>query len=317
MKILYLARHFKSDNDDEGAIACALRLLGHDVVYWHQEKAAILPRDCFGADLVLVHHFHQVDLLQALEPPKAFWIFDRIDIKCPSLAARSLARKMWVGKLLAAVDYGFLTDGDFVDEDVTGKCHWLMQGADERIVGIFPPDGYPSKLLYAGTFNHGLLRAAMLNDLMERYGRDLRIFTSFNVIYRERFAAAVRSAGIVIGPCYPVTDRYWSNRAYLISGFGGFLLHMRSRGLFEHYAPGEHMAYYDDVEEVPDLIEFYLQRPKLREEMAMAALEQTKRRHLYRHRVEKLLEIVRGTGKTVEPRVGPGLLENANRGGSP
>src|SRR5258705_108551 len=132
MRILYVAKHDAKGNCDEEAISHALEQLGHIVIKLHERDGSSTFNHV--ADFMLCHHWRNLDELRRIKIPKVFWCFDLIDSKDPTIAKRDLERINWITQMTNACDLGFMTDGDWVGKDKTGKLLWLMQGADERIV---------------------------------------------------------------------------------------------------------------------------------------------------------------------------------------
>lgn len=294
MKIVYVARHDYGQNDDEGAIAHAFRVLGHDVLPVNERD---VPRGLPAGDVALFHHWSDCHLLGGFGGIKAFWHFDLVDWPDdPSLVARCAHRRERVRRATDVSDFGFLTDGDWVAADRTGKLHWLPQGADERIVSRADPSSAGSTdLLFTGlSRGGGAGREAFVAEMAVRYGAGFRHVPGG--VYRERLRASVADSRIVVCPDTPVSDRYWSNRVWNACGFGGFVLHPRATELEACYADGREVVYYGDREELHDLIARWTDDARAAERRAIgdAALERTRRQHLYRHRVEELIRVVTG-----------------------
>jgi len=294
VKIIYFAKHDQtSSNDDEGAIAHAFEQLGHEVVRVSERKPGLLRRE--SGDFLLLHHckdaYHTV---AALPYPKVFWCFDRIEDDDPTLRIRTLRRRMWMNAITETVDAGFCTDGDWVAKDTTGKLTWLMQGADERIVGkgnTFPVSLPP--IVFTGTTRGCGSKRVEFAERMKAIYRDS--FIHVQGIYRENLANAISSTQILVAPIYPVSDRYWSNRVYLTTGFGGLLLHPHARGLRDHFTADE-VPTYDTMEDLFQLIAHYRDSSQAREQVANAGLKRVMKEHLYRHRVQTMLDVLKSKG---------------------
>lgn len=288
MRIVYIARHGCGGADDEGAIAHALRVLGHRV-YEVQEKDGHTALK-LESDLILFHKWTDVATLEVLKDvaPRAFWYPDLVSYDDPSLRHRCDARMHWMRTILPHVELGFCTDGDWVNR-VKG-LYWLPQGADERVVGRGTAK-LDIPILFTGGHNGGEGRRSFVDEMAKRYG------TSFVHVqsgcYGRHLADLIAGARIVVAPDAPVTDRYWSNRAYSALGFGAFLLHPRCEGLEAHYDDGVDLVYYQDRSELHDLIETFLGVGDERQRISELGLERTKRQHLYRHRALELLRIVK------------------------
>lgn len=289
MRILYIARHGqRSSNDDEGAIAHALRVLGHEVECVHENADVWTWPKASGADLILCHHWQRPDLLLRRDAPTAFWCFDLIDYPSdPTLAVRCSRRKIWAEAMTDACDIGFFTDGDHVAKDTTGKLHWLMQGADERVVGrgTVKTD---IPILFTGSENGGHHRLSFVEEMRTRYGPNFVHVTSG--VHGRAMADLITGARVVVAPDAPVTDLYHSNRIYNVCGFGGYLVHPRNGKALEDYK-GCGVDFYESREHLHYFINLYRQRTPT--QLRDWALEHTKTHHLYRHRCEQLIKTVK------------------------
>lgn len=299
MRILYLAKHDAKDNEDEAAIAHALIALGHEVILVHENiKHRQPPLNAYEvqADLCLFHKSENYRELADIRIPKVFWYFDLMESDDPTLKRRCEYRQNWLGMVLPHCLLGFMTDGDFVSRDRTGKLRWLMQGADERRLGKGTrqlPDIPP--ILFTGMIHHGERRARHVEHLQRRWRHQFGVMGDAGPRHRKHsreLADILCSAQVVLAPNGPSTDRYWSNRVYLTCGFGGFLLHPYCRGLLSGYQHYQEIVYYTNQEDCDEKIDYFLRNPEQRASIAKAGYERTVKDHLYRYRVMELLKQV-------------------------
>ncbi len=323
MKILYVARHGQHDNADEDAITHALRELGHTVTQyderWNHPSSADVLRS--GPDFLLTHKWDDLRGLASLPCPKVFWFFDLVNSADWELQGRSAAREEWLTGMTRVCDLGFLTDGDWVAADKSGKLHQLSQGADERVMGPWGMrsnrDGttYPGEdvkpsspfywaadwtgdILFTGSVIHGGVRASFVEEMKATYDRR---FLAFGHKQRDRvhgreLAELFAAAKVVVAPDGPLTDRYWSNRAYLTMGLGGFLLHPKCDGLRDQgYEQGKHLFYYNNREHLHGLLRDLLEPGNWdhgRRIVAATGYRLTAERHTYRDRCRELVRVV-------------------------
>lgn len=306
MRILYVAKHDSGGNDDEGAIAYALGQLGHEVVQVHEFYNQI-PLDDWAKlnqefAFCLFHKWSNVDFIKRLKCPKAFWYFDLVDWPLDAtLSSRCEARKRWMEEAIPLVDLGFCTDGDWVQRYNMGHCtyeprsdrlyhklHVLRQGADERIVGFGKAAERDLDVLFVGGVKGcGVQRESFVQQLRERYGN--RFHWIDKGCYREGLRDLVARSKVVVCPDSPVTDKYWSNRVYVMAGFGACLLHSR---VADRIIPG--VLTYDDRQEMIGHIDDLLgAAEEHRKKASETVLEQVKQDHLYRHRCEELIRVVK------------------------
>jgi len=294
VKIMHIARHDGQDNDDEGAISHALEQLGHEVLRVHEDPrkrgASPLEQD---PDLVLFHKWREFYLLSQFECPCIMWYWDLVSSSDPKFSKRVAGREGRMYQALEHCDMAFVSDGDFVARDRTGKCRHMFQGADER--RMTPPNNgekvYP--LLFTGMVHgHTQTRIDHLNRLRDKYRDKLKVVTTPHRVHGEKLAHLLSRSAIAIAPLGATSDYYWSNRVYLTIGLGGFLLHPYCKQLTEHYVPDKELVYYRDHEDCEWVIDYYLRHPEERHQIASAAYERTLQEHTYRHRCQELLETV-------------------------
>jgi hypothetical protein len=298
VKICYVGNHAQvKSNDDEGAVAYALRQLGHEVICVPEQnrRQFYLPK----ADLLLFHKFFDVGAIRTFTGPRAFWYFDLVDWKADrTLAKRCAARTAWMRRIIPLVDIGFCTDGDWVAQDASGKLVWLPQGADERMAGHTPPANGEQDIdvLFTGIDRGGgERRESFVREMRERYGE------RFVHIQRGVHGASLRElvgrAKVAVCPDSPCTSAYWSNRVYLLLGFGAFLLHPYcGPALQGQYADRADLVYYHSRTHLFELIDDLLTHPAYRAAVAGHGMGTTQDRHLYRHRVASLLQTLRERG---------------------
>lgn len=299
MRVIYIAKHHSGGNDEEGAIAHALTQLGHKVVCISEVGANVRPLREKG-DFLLFHKWRNLAALQAIKMPKVFWFWDLVELPSdPMLRHRDDARKNWMEAVVPNVDLGFLSDGDWVAQDKSGKLSVLRQGADERIAGkgLKHERAEFIDILFTGIRQGGgSSRHKFVDRMKSAYGSSFQHVASG--FHGKRLADLIANSRIVVAPDSPVTDRYWSNRIYLTLGFGGFLIHPYSEGLVDQYEGGKEVFYYRSFEGLQELIGRCLADGALCERVAEAGYRRTMREHTYRHRCEKLVAICKERGLT-------------------
>ncbi len=294
MKILYLARHDQmNSSDDEGAIAHALELLGHTVIKIHEShgRRVVLK---VKADLCLFHKFSEVDTLVRLKMPKVFYYFDLVQYPDETLEPRNRNRRDWMARVIPHVNLGFLTDGDWVAKDTSGKLVWLNQGVDVRVTGPGASPTMPrgqEPLLFTGIVKGAGEERNKFVQTIKKEWPSIRCVE--RGLYQRNLADAIASTQIVLAPSGPATDHYWSNRVYNVLGFQGFLLHPYCAGLAKQYLDGHDLLFYQNHDDLHDKIEWYLERPEACQKIARAGYIRTMAAHTYVHRCSRLLEIVK------------------------
>ena len=298
MRIIFIAKHDSGGNDDEGAVYHALTSLGHDVQRLNEPRGYKFKR-LLPADLVLFFKWHDLDVLRTIEIPKVFWYFDLVEWH--ETPGRSAARVAWMREVTPLVDIGFCTDGDWVAKNPE-KLVWLPQGADERVVGRGVAEVKcatcgvasvqdPIDILFTGIGKGGgATRESFVAEMQLQYGKRFRHVP--HGVHGSAMADLIARSKIVVAPDSPVTDRYWSNRVYNALGFGAMLLHPQCHGLLSQYTRQE-LQTYASREQLHDQIEHYLYAAPARYNHQEAGLARTLREHLYRHRCEELIRVVK------------------------
>jgi len=298
MRVLFVAKHDSGDNDDEGAIAHAFRELGHEVECLQEQrrKRTKLLASC-EADFCLFLKWPTVSELieTSKRMPCFFYYFDMVESVegDPSLRTRSLSRVQWMFDVMPHIKLGFCTDGDWVAK-MGGPLRHLMQGFDgrkacllERSVASMAP-----QVLFTGMVNHGCKRVEHIERLKAKYGENFIIVGNRGPrgrVHGRELAQVFASTKVVVAPDGPSTDRYWSNRVYLTTGLGGFIVHPYCAGLAEQY-PQSILPMYVDRDQCEEYVDLYLSNDSLREAHRRLQHEYTLSRHLYRHRVEEMLK---------------------------
>jgi len=294
MRIVYVAKHGQPDNDDEGAIAHGIRQLGHDVICLSEVGKARKILQTEG-DFLLFHKWEDIETLQRVTIPKVFWYFDLVNYPDPVIQHRNQIRMQWMNSVVPLVDLGFCTDGDWVNQDDSGKLIRLMQGADSRVTGRGTKLGPYHPILFTGIRKGGKGRTEFVDNMKETY--DKKFLHVEQGLHQRELADLIASTKIVVAPDAPVTDHYWSNRVYMMLGYGAFLLHPYCRTLAKHYTHGTDIIFYFDRNGLHRLIKHYLEFPENTLMIQQAALKRTLAEHTYTHRCEDLI-------RTVKERIG-------------
>ncbi len=79
-------------------------------------------------------------------------------------------------------------------------------------------------------------------------------------------------------------------RALDILGCGGFLLTNYQADFMEYFEPGKDFVYYSHVNEIPDLVHYYLEHESERQEIARNGYQKVKEHLSYRKQVKALLD---------------------------
>lgn len=287
MKIAYVAKHNSGGNDDEGAIGWALEQLGCEVQRFSEhDYNGTEFADC---DFVLFHKWEASRTLKRTSVPKVFWYFDLVNYADPTVQRRCETRMEWMRRTIPLIHLAFCTDGDWVEQDTSGKLRWLPQGFDSRqsaAVCCRPEPTVP--LLFTGGQKGGQDRWSQIQLLKERYGSRFTHITSG--CYGPELAKVIAGHRCVIAPESPTTDLYWSNRVYNALGFGAYLLHPYCERLAGQYVDGKEIRFYRSREEAYHLIDTYSH--EVAAPIQHRAIEATLTHHTYMVRCRTLLATI-------------------------
>jgi hypothetical protein len=300
MRILYVAQHAPHGNSDEEAIGWALEQLGHEVVRVEERAAFAGLQQRTDVDFLLFHKWAGARVPAGC--PKVFWFFDKVceeegDPEPSKLNNLCRVRRRWMEATLADPELlcGFCTDGDWVREGPPGKLVWLSQGFDERWAGRGKRLAHLDRdVVFFGTAStNGERRRRCLAFLREAYGDRFWTLAKEDAapVHGQRLADICVNAKVVVAPDGPSTDRYWSNRVYLVTGLGGCLVHPFCAGLTEQYAADD-LPTFKALDGLRLWVDALLADPELNREARGAAHRATMAANTYRHRCAKLVEEV-------------------------
>lgn len=297
MRILYVARHGQlTSNDDEGAVLDAFTQLGHEVQCVLEVMGHTEHRLSKWADFALFHKWDGADYFPKFSCPKVCWFWDLVEWPGDAtLDNRSSTRVRWMQRTLPLVDMVLLSDGDYAEKLAldcpADKVQILRQGADQRVMGRGCA-GKSGQILFTGIGRGGGKdRVSFVEEMAKVYGTDFRHIEKG--LHGRQLANAVASHAVVVAPDSPVTDRYWSNRIYLMLGYGAFLLHPYAQGVMQEYRDGEELVLYRGRDDLHAKIQHYLKRPGEGYRIGEAGLRRTMAEHTYLHRVARLVEMVK------------------------
>ena len=84
-----------------------------------------------------------------------------------------------------------------------------------------------------------------------------------------------------------------NQRVFDVPACGAFLLTDRQEALEDVFDVGREVIVFEDPEEIPDLVRFYLENPQKRQLIAASARERVLAEHTYQHRLHRIVEQMR------------------------
>lgn len=136
-------------------------------------------------------------------------------------------------------------------------------------------------------------RHDMLEQLRRRYGRRfVEVPGNGPAIRGDELADIYATIPVIIGDsCLVGLDAYWSDRVPETVGRGGFLVHPETHW-YDEYQPGIHLECWPvgDWRTMNKLIDGSLNDPQWRMTVAADGAHHVRTRHLYRHKIARVLE---------------------------
>lgn len=318
-KLLYIG-NFGPAHSTENHVAASFRSLGWDVIQAQEDELrgratwTALWQRAHEADLVLYTTTHR----WGLPPDQARTLWSSLRARAIPTAALHLdlffgipARERTIGDHpLFQVQDVFTADGDPHPWSSYGiRHHWLRPGvyADECKPGTYRARWSRYTVAFVGTTSsyhrEWPYRERMLSALGDRFGDKL-------LVYPRAGQPAIRgwalndlfaSVPVFVGDSMSferVHARYWSDRAYEVTGRGGFLVMPRIDALREELREVPSIRWYewDDYEGLCDLVASLAAEFRKDPAKRVAAVEQGSRwvrmHASYANRVMEMLDVL-------------------------
>jgi spore maturation protein CgeB len=88
-----------------------------------------------------------------------------------------------------------------------------------------------------------------------------------------------------------------NQRVFDVPACGSFLLTDHQKAIEELFEVGKEIVTFKNIEEIPELVRFYLNNHVSRKEIAIKGRERVLKEHTYKHRLRKIIEIMRARYK--------------------
>jgi spore maturation protein CgeB len=217
-----------------------------------------------GFDLILTSFPHWVERLRARGIDTEYLPIGFDTAVLAALAARGIDARPEGER-----PHGVAFVGSVVPS-VHGRRVQVLERLSERVdLAIW---GYGAEQLPAGSPLHGVLRG-------HAWGLDM---------YAE-----LARARIALNAHIDLAEGYANNmRLFEATGVGALLVTDAAPNLGDFFAPGQECVTYDDLDELPDLLEHWLADDARRVAVATAGHERTLREHTYADRIRRLAGIL-------------------------
>ena len=255
MKFLYYGSF--GPHNTESWIAHALKKQGHEV--------KCLPRNSYGASGVSSElSRNKYDVLLFTKTPPAFDLAIKTARKVGTTSVCWLFDLYWGWRKnvekqsMWKADYVFTTDGGH-------EKQWESIGVSHETLrqGIHAPEykkfecvkGYDVAFVGSAHYEH---RKELFRFLKQNYNF-LHIHNTRGINLNKKLA----QVKVVVGDSVP-SPHYWSNRAYEVTGRGGFLIHPEVKGFEEEFDTVPTFP-HNDFDALRNLIDYYLENVNKRE----------------------------------------------------
>ncbi len=298
MNILLLANYKRGAN--LGFHACrALSQLGHTVTLatplpCGEPGALIVPEDVDAVSLVNSLAV-KPDLLLWAETSVGNRFLPRrileVDIPTACWLGDNYLNHRWHKEYCALYDYAFYAQLGRMElaQKIHGysHLHWLPWGADEE----FHRDFHLERDIDVGYVGTIIKDKVRFFQRMEEGG--------IPVAFNKTFLVGDSAVGEYYSRCkivYNICARFDVNpRTFEACCAGALLVHQRviDKGFYRIFTPGENCDVHD-FDDAPDIIRKWLANPVARGRAAAAGQKLVLEKHLYRHRMQELLDVVKG-----------------------
>jgi hypothetical protein len=148
---------------------------------------------------------------------------------------------------------------------------------------------------YPGMFPLSGMRIQMVNELQKRYGNRFGVFGngwgSAKWLKQHDEASIYRNCKIAISLSHYDLKRYSSDRLFRILGCGAFCLSHKFQEIEEEFENGNHLIYWNSIDELISKIDFYLNEKNESERLriAMSGNQLCESKYTWKYRIETQL----------------------------
>ena len=207
---------------------------------------------------------------------------------------------------------------------VANLCHTVSAsstGLAEELDGLYIPDGCLPSLHKPGIFRKNF--ACNISIIGNPYENRFRIYTSlkragFSVrafgnsswpksehrekVHFEAFREVVASSEINLATNLYHTIKGWTSiRVHLLQACGGFVLINHFPGIEKMFTNQEHLVWYHDEEEIPELARYWLDNKEERQKIAERGRQHVYTNYTITQTAQNIIEQVYGTRCATSP----------------
>ncbi|MDY6852267.1 MAG: glycosyltransferase, partial [Thermodesulfobacteriota bacterium] len=224
-------------------------------------------------------------------------------------------------ELAASYDFFFHIQGQALEQELvrlgSRHVHYLPLAADPdifqpiddtRVLDPYRTDlsfmgaGYPNRqAMFAELLDYNLKIWGTEWDLGSRLGQCVqdqgrRIPTKETALIYNASQINLNLHSSVFTTAVDLEGGFINPRTFEVASCGAFQIVDQRHPLARHFDLDRELATFTNLGELRQGIDFYLDRPELRKEMAAKARARVLAEHTYRHRMETLLDLVANAG---------------------
>lgn len=303
MATIVFLGNFRVDYTSETHHALSLESLGHKVIRLQetQAKAENIYEQASKSDLFVWVHTHswktpgRVTMSQVLR-----------QLKADNVPTITYHLDLWFGlqrqkdlesvPVYKDIDHFFTVDkqmAEWFNRETQVKGHYLPAGVYD-VDCQYRESSRQKDIIFVGSRKYHpewKYREQLISWLENNYINRFEHYGSGGIknVRGKELNRLYWNTKIVIGDSLCINydyPYYWSDRVYETLGRGGFMIHPYIKGMEEEFQNKKHLVFYEygNFDQLKELIEYYLENEKEREEIRIAGHELVKNNYTYRHR---------------------------------
>lgn len=181
------------------------------------------------------------------------------------------------------------------------KVYYLPFGASKKnLKKPLPPQRKKHIVFFAGAFYFSRLK--IIKRLLSRKVPLLlsgpgwsKIFLNYKIksIYNLKYILLLNKSLINLNIHHPTDINFKANmRVFEIPAAGGFQVSDNTDIVSQFFSPGKEIICYDNIDNLIELIEYYLNYPEETYDISLRAYKRVLKDHLYVHRVLNILSVI-------------------------
>lgn len=309
MKKITFLGNFRVDYTSETHHANTLESLGYNVVRLQEtaDTTGKILREAMTSDLFVWIHTHGWNTPGGLTMEQVL-----LELRDAGVPTMTYHLDLWFGlnrqkdlhkhPVYQHIGHFFTVDSqmaEWFNNKTSVKGHYLPAGVYDKEC-TYTPATPERDLIFVGSKSYHPewpYRPKLINFLEQNYPDKFSLYGREGVktVRGQELNELYASTKVVVGdtlcPNFNYPD-YWSDRIYETLGRGGFLIHPYIKGLEKEFEDKKHVVFYEynNWDQLDDLINYYLENDKERENIRKAGHEFVKKNYTYRNRWQSILK---------------------------